>query len=244
VHVWRARLPSGRDGELTANLLDAEERERAARFVFAVDRDLFRFSHILLRTLLGAYTGERAEALRLSRTSRGKPFLPDHPAIAFSLSHSAEVVLVAIGRERALGVDVERVRDDFATAELATRFFSADETEALAKVPPESRASAFFACWTRKEAYVKARGEGLSIPLSSFSVTLAPGDEAALLRTAEPDDAGRWSLRALDVGPEYAAAAACSPPASEFRLFEWPGDAPSASGSPFDAIHDLARDRE
>lgn len=212
VHVWRVWLdvPAWRRGELWG-LLDGEERGRAERYRFERDRAHFVVARGTLRRLLGEYLAAEPGAIRFGYGAYGKPALAGGagagPTLRFNLSHSGGVALYAFALGRELGVDVERVRDGVGLEELAVRFFAADEAGALLRLPAEQRERAFFNCWTRKEAYVKARGEGLSHPLDSFSVTLAPGEAAALLETRnDPREAGRWRLYDLDPAPGYAGA--------------------------------------
>ena len=117
------------------------------------------------------------------------------------------MALLAITQDRELGVDVEHIRVDFATEDIARRFFSPVEVETFNRLTKHEQVAAFFRCWTRKEAYIKAIGRGLSQPLDGFDVTLAPDESAALLR-ADEDDATRWTMSDLDVCPGYAAALA------------------------------------
>src|SRR5205823_14824369 len=123
---------------------------------------------------------------------------------------------------RALGVDVERMRADMATADIAARFFSPAECLALASLPSEMQCEAFFDCWTRKEAYLKARGDGLSLPLDQFDVVFVPGAEPRLLETRhDPSEAGRWTLRALDVGAGHKAALVVEGSNWTLRCLDW-----------------------
>jgi 4'-phosphopantetheinyl transferase len=138
--------------------------------------------------------------------------------LRFNLSHSHEVALLAVTLDAELGVDVEHIRADFASEDVARRFFSRAEVEVFNALPKEEQVAAFFRCWTRKEAYIKAIGKGLSQALDAFDVTLAPGMQAALLR-AEEDDAERWLMRDVDVGEGYAGALAVERPVAEVRFF-------------------------
>jgi 4'-phosphopantetheinyl transferase len=211
VQVWRLELdtvPS--DGWSWENLLSADERERAGRFHFARDRRRFTAARGLLRTLLGGYLQADPGELRFRYSHKGKPALDgkhQESGLCFNVSHSDEVALLAFARAGELGVDVERVRQDCEVQEIAQRFFSSAEQKALAALPAAQQYRAFFNCWTRKEAFVKAKGGGLSLPLDQFDVSLAPGEPAELLATRpDPAEKQRWSLWALDAGEEYAAA--------------------------------------
>jgi 4'-phosphopantetheinyl transferase len=230
VHIWRASLNQPA-AMLTAfkQSLATEELERAAKFHFQKDRDHFIVARALLRIILASYLESKPEQLRFSFNEYGKPALADTETVRFNLSHSRDLVLYAVARNRELGVDVEYVRDDFDTAQIARQFFSRREIEALCALPPEQQEEGFFLCWTRKEAYIKAKGQGLSIPLDQFDVSLAPDEPAKLLNVAgDTEEISRWSLRELAPGPGYMAAIAVE--GSDWRLscFQWTGASPDA----------------
>jgi 4'-phosphopantetheinyl transferase len=209
VHVWNIVLdqPDGLVQELRG-LLSADELARADKFRVARGAERYIVGRSALRTLLGQYTGVPPEALVFAYNEFGKPELPGSD-VCFNLSHSHGMALAAFARGRAIGVDIERIREEVIHERIADRFFSPAEARALASLPPRQQAEAFFNCWTRKEAWIKARGEGLSIALDSFEVTLVPGEPAQLLATRpDPEEAGRWSLHELDCEPGYAAALA------------------------------------
>lgn len=229
VHVWRTGLdqPAGAVA-LLAESLSGDERDRAARFYFERDRRRFTVARGELRALLGAYLGVPAAAIAFDYGSHGKPRLAGALAagdLRFNVSHSAGVALYAVARGREVGVDVEGHREDFATAEIAERFFSPAERGALAALPLDRRCAAFFACWSRKEAYIKARGLGLSLALDGFDVSLAPGEPAALLATRDdPAERDRWTLRALDPGPGLAGAIAAEGRDWTLSCWRWDGE--------------------
>ena len=209
VHVWRAALdrPPDRVAALAA-LLSPDERDRAARFHFARDRRRYTVGRGVLRRLLGAYLGVPGDGLVFSYGPQGKPALASGD-LRFNLAHTGAVALYAVTRRREVGVDIEGFRPDFATDEIAERFFSDAERRALRALAPAERCRAFFSCWARKEAYIKALGGGLSIPLDGFDVSLAPGEPAALLATRPiAADAARWTLAEIEAGPDAAAALA------------------------------------
>ncbi len=152
-------------------LLTGDERERAGRFHFQRDSSAFAISRGLLRTLAGRYLDAPPERLRFDYTPYGKPYLAGQFAgspLRFNLSHAHELVLYAFTSGAEVGVDVEYLRPELAGAEIAERFFSPREVEALLTLPVEGRTEAFFRCWTRKEAFIKAVGQGLSFPLDQF----------------------------------------------------------------------------
>lgn len=208
VHLWNADLDSFSVEHLEP-LLCAEELGRAHRFHFAKDRKHFIVARALLRTLLGAYLGTDPRLLILSYGEVGKPFVAAEfeGRISFNLAHSGGRAIYAITESRALGVDLELIREETAGDDIAKRFFSASEIKEFQRVPRELRREAFFNCWTRKEAYIKARGEGLSIPLDGFQVSLIPGDPAALLsHHSSPTEVKRWEMRSIQVAAGYVAA--------------------------------------
>jgi 4'-phosphopantetheinyl transferase len=205
--------------------LSADERERAARFRVPQVQARFTAGRAILRDILSRYLGRQPSALSFGYRKQGKPFLlpsPGQEDLRFNLSHSHGLALYGVTRAREIGVDLEQIRLDREHEKLAKRFFSPEEAAALQALPPEQRVAAFFHCWTRKEAYLKARGEGLAIPLASFAVSLAPGERAALLSVAdEPGETARWSLEALDPGPGFAAALAVEGEPAAVRKWQW-----------------------
>lgn len=227
VHLWRASLAQTPDAlrELRSTLAP-DESAKAARYHFQRDRDHYIAARGLLRRLLGRYLTRSPQSLRFSYGAYGKPSLEAASGaedLRFNVSHSHELVLYAFARGRDVGVDIEHMRADLAGEEIAARFFSTHEVGMLRTLPAEARTQAFFNCWTRKEAYIKARGEGLSHPLDQFDVSLIPGEPAALLGTrGDPQELTRWSLRALDVGEDYAAAVVVQGTDYTMRLWQWP----------------------
>lgn len=213
VHVWLASLEQPLECvQQLRTTLSADEETRATRFYFERDRRHFIVARGILRALLACYLEAPATTLRFAYNEYGKPTLQypeQRPALCFNLSHSHELALYAFAYARVIGVDIEYMRP-LAIGEyleLAQHFFSPDECATLGALPESARQQAFFNCWTRKESYIKARGSGLSIPLDSFDVSLAPGEPAALLASRDaPHTVTDWSLRALTVPPDYAAA--------------------------------------
>ena len=211
VHVWRACLDvTVEELQARSKLLTEEERARGARYLRPEVGSRFVAGRGLLRRLLGMYLGVNAAEVEFVFNSFGKPALsPKHGAgeLRFNLSHSHDWALLAFTRGRELGVDIERVRPDFATREIAQRFFSPAEAERLRALPVGEQVSAFFQCWTRKEGYIKARGEGLSRGLDSFEVAFGPGLEPAVLKASDEANAlDRWLV--LDLQPQESFAGA------------------------------------
>ena len=208
VHLWQAVLDD-RLADSSKHLLASDEISRADRFHFAKDRNHFIAARGLLRILLSVYLGIKSDELRFSYAEKGKPSLEETQpnAINFNLAHSHGVAVYAFAHDRQVGVDLEYMREDLADEKIAERFFSGREIEMLKSVPSELRKKAFFNCWTRKEAYIKARGEGLLMSLDKFDVSLRPGEPAALLLNhKEPAEVTRWSMRSIPVPSGYVAA--------------------------------------
>jgi 4'-phosphopantetheinyl transferase len=206
IHVWHAALD--REEKVLGRLesrLSPDEKARADRFHFVNDRNRFVAARGLLRELLGKYLLQAPAGLEFSYGEHGKPSLSGGDAssgLCFNLSHSAGLVVYAIAKERNLGIDVEHIRPESAGDDIAKRYFSAREVSDLQTLPPEAKVEGFFHCWTRKEAYLKATGMGLQIPLDSFVVSLFPEKPAQFLGGVEP----RWHLAAHDPAEGYVAA--------------------------------------
>jgi len=243
VHVWVASLDQAADEVARLRtLLDDDERRRADRFSFAKGKRQFTVARGLLRTLLGGYLRVDPVQVRFAYNPYGKPVLSEvgesrrePESLRFNISHSGELVLLAFALGREVGIDVETIRPDFAADAIAARFFAPAECDSLRALDPASRTQAFFTCWTRKEAYIKAQGKGLSIGLDSFEVSLIPGARAALLVTHDdPAEAARWSLHELTPGPGYAGALAVEGDDCQVLIQSWPppGHAPSMTTLP------------
>jgi len=213
VHVWRVDLSAAAATQTQwEQFLSPDERERTARFHFEKDRLHFSAARSWLRIVLGRYLESAPGSLRFRYAEKGKPSLDSSQEanrLTFNISHSGGLALFAFTRGRELGIDVEGIRRDFDTEAIARRFFSAAEQARLSDLPADQRPEAFFRCWTRKEAYIKARGEGLSLPLHQFDVSIGIGDQNALLATRpDPGEARLWSLSDLEGGQGFAAAIA------------------------------------
>jgi 4'-phosphopantetheinyl transferase len=221
VHLWRVDLAAVAVAEEKwRQLLSPDERARAARFHFAEDRQFFSATRALLRTILASYIGSDPAQLVFRYSEKEKPslaaansapanFVPGNSGnhVEFNVSHSGTTALLAFAQGRALGVDVEKIRDDFDHGAIARRFFSEHEQSELSRLPQPEKYQGFFRCWTRKEAFIKATGTGLSFPLDQFDVSLNPEDDNALLAT-RPDnaEAALWSLREVPAGDGYVGA--------------------------------------
>jgi 4'-phosphopantetheinyl transferase len=212
--------------EVLGESLDAEERKRAARFRFEAHRRRFIAGRGLLRRLLGRLSGTAPEALVFRYGAKGKPHLVvPRVDLRFNLSHSANGALFAVARGRELGVDVEALRPMGDAEALVERFFHPAERRTFAALAPESRVTAFFSGWTRKEAYLKARGDGLSLPTTEFEVALTTGGPLGLIGfDREPTEVGRWSFEAFEPAREFLGAVAVEGPPPELRQTFWSSD--------------------
>lgn len=224
VHVWRIALDAAPEPHVA--LLSADERQRAARFLRDEHRRRYVVAHAGLRLVLAGYLDVAPEDLAFDVAEHGKPSLrplaASHAGLEFNLSHSAEIALVAVARDRVVGVDVERW-SEVEHLELAERFFSNAEREALRALDgaAEQLDAGFFAAWTRKEAYLKATGAGIVHGLHHFDVTLAPDAEAALL--ADRLDASateHWTMCALVPAEGYSGALVAETPLHDVVLLD------------------------
>jgi 4'-phosphopantetheinyl transferase len=211
VHLWRTDLDAVRGEESRwRELLSPDEWKRADRFHFDRDRQRFSAARAVLRKILAAYLAADSKTLTFCYSKKEKPSLGQPysgSGITFNVSHSGGIALFAISRGRDVGVDVEQIKPDIEVEAIGRRFFSAHEQAQLFALPAEERLEAFFRCWTRKESYIKATGDGLSLPLSQFDVSLEAGAMDALVAT-RPDgsEAREWLLQEVPCGPGYAAA--------------------------------------
>jgi len=225
VDVWAIPLdPPAPEVERLRRLLSPDEHERAGRFRFDVHRRRYIVGRGALRRLLGAYLGTAPAGLRFGYGPKGKPGLPDWPGLGFNLSNSEDLALAGFCRGKEIGVDVEYLKemDDLET--IATRFFSVPEVADLATVPPERKKEAFFNCWTRKEAYLKAVGEGLSAPLDSFVVTLVPGEPPRMLSLeGSAERAAPWFYHHFLPAPTFIGALAIEGGSWQVRGFRYVG---------------------
>ena len=220
IHVWRVFLDDERAFD-HHSVLSEDERARASRFVFPRDRDHFVTSRGILRSIIGRYLQRPAVAIDFSYEPQGKPRLRTSTPIRFNLSHSHGLAVYAFSTDREIGIDVEAIRSEVTGERIAERFFSLKELAELRSLPPEKRHEAFFLCWTRKEAYVKAQGGGLGIPLDSFEVSLTPGMPETLVSS----DSDRWMLRSFEPAERYAAAVVAEGKDWCLRLWDWRGGA-------------------
>jgi 4'-phosphopantetheinyl transferase len=226
VHFWLARLDRIPDGQVESadGVLSPDEWARAER-MRAPHRRRWIASRLVLRDLLARYCGEPPDAITFCYGPNGKPEVADESTspIHFSVSHSGGLAVYAVAGEP-LGVDLERYRP-LPVGELASRFLSDVEAAAVARLPREAQSQLFIRCWTRKEAYLKAIGIGLSGALRDFDVDLDPGSQRALItHRGDVREPGRWSLLSPAVDPGFAAAIVVTARPWALRRFDWSGD--------------------
>lgn len=218
VHTWCVSLdlPPEMCARLEATLT-GDERNRSARFRFERDRQRFIVAHGVLRDLLGRYLEIQPGQITFAYNAFGKPDLsPEFGSrLTFNLSHSADRALIAIAADSSVGVDLEYIQTQTESADIARHFFSSTEVDHLNALPSHLYAEAFFSCWTKKEAYLKACGDGLAMPLNSFSVPLTT-DPAPT-----PVNLYGWSLYTLRPAPGYAGALVIEGTGWRLRQWQW-----------------------
>lgn len=217
VHVWA--IPTSHAGSdalvQLGRVLSAEERQRAGRFYFAADREIFVVARGALRTLVGRYLSIPPAGIAFDYTAKGKPFLPSIDSLQFNISHTRGMAVLAFVQTIPIGVDVELVRPMDNLRDIAARYFTPAETAGILERSGADCEHAFFACWTRKEALIKATGDGLSMPLNSFTVSVRPDEPARLIRIEHRD----WALHDLDLATPHIGAVAYPGPARPIRAF-------------------------
>lgn len=226
VHVWCTTLDLSMQqiGVLEQNL-SPNELARANRFFLKNDRHRFTAAHGILRNILGGYLGMASNQIRFAYGDYGKPALAadlNQENLNFNLSHSDGLALFAFTHGRDIGIDLERVQEDLGLEQIAARFFSERENLELRLLSSNQGIAAFFNCWARKEAYIKARGGGFSVGLDQFDVSLAPDKPAELLCTRDdPTEASRWTMREIILKPGYAGALVVEGDGWQLSFREW-----------------------
>jgi 4'-phosphopantetheinyl transferase len=223
IHIWQVSLdqPVSR----FEGLLSMDERMRAERFHFDGDRKHFIVRRGMLRMILGSYLGIEPWGLQFCYGRNEKPALANisgKAKVHFNLSHSKEIALYAFTYDCEIGVDIEHIRDISEMEQIAERFFSAKENAIFQALPQSEKKEAFFNCWTRKEAFIKATGDGLSFPLDRFDVSLVPSEPARLLGIeGDATAASRWWVQDLKPAPGFTAAIAVEARSWEVHYWQW-----------------------
>jgi len=229
VHIWRAFPCHGATFiDQLAPLLSEDELSRAASFRFESDRNRFIVCRAILRNILGLYLGIGPEHVKFRMGPLGKPYPANESGgvqIQFSLSHTHHIALYAFTSNRRIGVDIEQVRTISNLDQVAAFSFSDYENHVFRSLRPDRKEAAFYNCWTRKEAYVKAIGEGLSSPFRAFDVSLSPDEPCRLLRiNGSADEALLWSMETLEPAPDHVAAVVVEKFDYHMNRYEWKFD--------------------
>lgn len=224
IDVWHSRISLPEvEIEKHALTLSGQERERAEKFTFADKYEEYVVTRGLLRQALAHVLRQDACTFEFDYSSSNKPYLSrkyNDQQITFNVSHSHGQALVAISVDRNIGIDIEKVRADVEYEKLALRFFSVAEQKALMLYPREERAAAFFATWTRKEAFVKAVGKGIAFGLSEFDVNISPKEAPLMLATRwDPEDVAKWSMANIETEKNYLATVVAD--GGDFQLRHW-----------------------
>lgn len=219
IHVWLiATTDPGSKSAFNGDLLSTGERDRADKFKFDKDRLLYTIAHGALRSILSRYLQRNPTSLDFATGANGKPRLATKSTgnLQFNLSHSADRAVIAVAWEREIGVDIERIKEEFAFIDVAEHFFTAREATALRALPSHLQRRAFYKCWTSKEAFLKAKGTGLSGELDEVEIVLDAGDFVRINATVPG-----WSLAEIYAGDDYVAALVNEGAPAEIKLYRW-----------------------
>jgi 4'-phosphopantetheinyl transferase len=226
IHIWAAVLGQAESRlDEFIQMLSSDERVRAEKFFFERDRRRFIVRRGILRAILGLYLDIEPRRVAFLYGRNGKPEQADafeKESVHFNVSDSDGISLFAFTRDREIGVDIEHIRDIPEMEQIAERFFSIKENEVLRTLPWSQKREAFFSCWTCKEAFIKALGEGLSLPLDKFDVSLTPGALAKLLSIeGDSREASRWSVHNFKPAPDYLGSFAVKSHRFETKRWRW-----------------------
>jgi 4'-phosphopantetheinyl transferase len=216
--VWIAQVSQATDSlPFLEPCLDLRERERAARFRFPEDRARFVLGRVLLRHVLGHLLGQKPETIELATTELGRPVLAQDDTLQFSISHSHDLVALALTANARVGIDLEWLHPPEDLPELARHIFSDDDLATFQALPASEVTTAFFRAWTRKEAYLKARGEGIAEGLRQISVSFGAEESGSVIDAREKSGAKAWRLLALPLPADYLGTVACDQPDRQMK---------------------------
>ena len=210
VHIWCAKTDFSTPPNTSLfSTLSIQEKLRADRFKFSNDRLTFITARGILRSLLGKYLQKHPAKISFRFGEFGKPKLSENTSLQFNISHSENLVIFGFAKNQSIGVDVEFIKEGVELLDIAKRFFSTNEFKTMSSLADSEQKLAFFNCWTRKEAFIKAIGDGLSFPLDQFEVSLRPNEPAKMLATHwNPNETSKWSLYSFNPQKDYVAAIA------------------------------------
>lgn len=225
IDLWYAKLDQSDSliQKLITSLSD-DEFSRAEEYRFDRDKNRFIVGRGILRNIIGRYLNIKPGLVNFRYGKYGKPYLSNNHherEIKFNLAHSKDVAVYAFALGKEMGVDVECIREMPDVDHIASSFFSPREVIALRSIPENQKLEAFFNCWTRKEAYIKALGDGLTHPLDQFSVSFLPGEEPEVLEISNSMKPGKWSLKSFSIRDNYIAAVAVENCDYDMRLWKW-----------------------
>jgi len=223
IHIWRADLELDEYFQSSfLKLLSPDEKNRAEKFRFAKDSRNFIAARGMLRSFIGKYLEINPAEISFQYSNFGKPGIANNNSLQFNISHSQNIALFAFARTFNIGIDVEFVNPNIEAKDIATNFFSTNEIRNLLALPAEQQTLGFFNCWTRKEAFIKAVGEGLSFPLDKFEVSLEPDKPAKLLATHwEPEAVSKWSLYSMLPATDFVGCLAIEGLPEEVKFWNW-----------------------
>ena len=222
-HIWRADLDLNECFQSSfLKLLSPDEKNRAQKFRFAKNSQNFIVARGILRLLIGKYLEINPAEVSFQYSEFGKPSIANNNSLQFNISHSQNIALFAFTKKFNIGVDVEFVNPKIEVQDIATRFFSTNEIKNLLALPEKQQTLGFFYCWTRKEAFIKAVGEGLSFPLDKFEVSLEPNKPAKLLATNwQPKDVAKWSIYSLSPEPNFVGSLVIEGLVEKVKCWSW-----------------------
>jgi len=223
IHLWQTSFSRNTTIEPYIQVLSEDEIVRANAFKFIIDRTKYVIARGILRILLGHYLNKDPKKIVFSYSEYGKPDCSNTKNLKFNVSHSGDMAIFGFISAHAIGVDIEEIKNDFDTLEIASNFFSTNEIIVLRDTIPDlEKNRAFYRCWTRKEAFIKAEGSGLSFPLDRFTVSLDHDIQATLLETKwKPQERLHWHLSSFVPAPNYIAAIATRTTATSIKYFNW-----------------------
>lgn len=222
-HIWRLNVNENVDGlDFLFTLLSKDEKQRVNKFTFEKDRTTTIIARGSLRHLLSRYLNCQATDIKFSYGKYGKPTLLNNKTIKFNVSHSGEMIVIAFCNDYDIGIDVEYIKRDFDVFDIVDNYFSKQEIKALHKIPNNQQTEAFFRGWTRKEAFIKAKSQGLSFPLDSFSISMDSDDNAELYETAwDKNEKNLWNIVPFETYKDYKAAFAVKGKIDDVKYFKF-----------------------